>query len=106
MIPVQNIPELMLRDEVVEAVAAGKFHIYPVTTIDQGIEILTGVAAGEPNSRGNYPAGTINHLVQRRLAKLADSLRSYGGHESAQPSFLAELPDGSGAIDTPAEEEE
>lgn len=98
LIPVQNIPELMLRDEVVEAVAAGKFHIYPVTTIDQGIEILTGVAAGEPNNRGNYPAGTINYLVQHRLAELADSLRQYGGRESAT-SFVAdvtEFPDESG----------
>lgn len=98
LIPVQNIPELMLRDEVVEAVAAGKFHIYPVTTIDQGIEILTGVAAGEPNNRGNYPAGTINYFVQRRLAELADSLRQYGGRESAT-SFVAdvtEFPDESG----------
>ncbi|MCC7439096.1 MAG: AAA family ATPase [Armatimonadetes bacterium] len=105
LIPVQNIPELMLRDEVVEAVAAGNFHIYPVTTIDQGIEILTGVAAGQPNGHGDYPAGTINHRVQRRLAELADSLRQYGGRESAT-SFVTELPENASGEEIEFPEEE
>src|SRR5512146_1773728 len=55
MIPAQNVRNLMLRRDVVEAVAEGRFHVYPVCTIDQGIEILTGLAAGEKGSDGKYP---------------------------------------------------
>jgi predicted ATP-dependent protease len=61
----------MLRRDVVEAVAVGKFHIYPVETIDQGIEILTGIPAGERDESGDYPEGSINYLVEARLAELA-----------------------------------
>ncbi|MDB5035384.1 MAG: ATP-dependent protease La [Chlorobi bacterium] len=75
MIPIQNIPDLMLNNEVVEAVADGKFHIYPVSSIDQGIEILTGVAAGRRDEQDAYPEGTINSLVERRLAELANALK-------------------------------
>lgn len=75
LIPIQNVPELMLREDVVAAVAEGKFHIYAVSTIDQGIEILTGIAAGERDQNGHYPAGTINGLVEGRLRTLADKLR-------------------------------
>ena len=59
IIPVQNIRSLNLSDEVVQAVKDGKFHIYAVSTIDEGIEILTGVPAGKRNKEGKYPAGTI-----------------------------------------------
>lgn len=75
MIPVQNLSELMLANEVVDAVNEGKFHIYTVSSIDQGIEILTGVAAGARNDAGHYPAGTVNHLVEMRLAELAEGLK-------------------------------
>ena len=75
LIPIQNVPELMLRNDVVKAVEEGKFHIYAVSTIDQGIEILTGVAAGEQESDGTYPAGTINAMVETRLDDLAARLR-------------------------------
>ncbi len=75
LIPVQNVRDLMLSNEVVEAVNEGKFHIYPVSTVDQGIEILTGVAAGVRDDTGHYPDGTINYLVEQRLMQLAESLK-------------------------------
>jgi lon-related putative ATP-dependent protease len=71
MIPVSNVRNLMLRQDVVEAVKQGKFHIYPVTTIDEGIEVLTGISAGELDGDGNYPEGTINYLVQKKLDEMA-----------------------------------
>lgn len=72
MIPYQNVDELALNDEVVEAVAQGKFHIYAVRTIDEGIEILTDVPAGVCDEDGNYPAGTIHDLVSRQLREYTD----------------------------------
>jgi ATP-dependent Lon protease len=75
LIPVQNVPDLMLRDDVVEAVEQGMFHVYPVISVDQGIEILTGVTAGERDKNGRYPEGTINYLIQKRLNELSDNLR-------------------------------
>ena len=80
LIPASNVKHLMLRAEVVEAVRDGKFHIYPVETIDQGIELLTGIPAGERDSAGRYPEGTINRMVEARLADFADKARRYAGH--------------------------
>lgn len=71
MIPCQNVQNLMLKDEVVKAVENGLFHIYSVATIDQGIEILTGIPAGKPDGNDNYPEGTIHDLVNKRLISLA-----------------------------------
>jgi len=67
MIPRQNIVNLMLDEEVVAAIEKGKFHIYAVDTIDEGLEVLTGIPAGERDGDGRYPKGTINYLVQRNL---------------------------------------
>ena len=64
----------MLREDVVEAVKDGKFHIYPVETIDQGIEVLTGVAAGEADSEGVFPEDSINYLAQKKLDEMAELL--------------------------------
>ena len=75
LIPIQNVPELMLREDVVKGVEEGKFHIYSVSTIDQGIEILTGVTAGERNEEGSWPEGTINSLVEEQLYGLSEKLR-------------------------------
>jgi hypothetical protein len=76
----------MLRHDVVEAVAAGKFSVYPVETIDQGIEILTGVAAGERDGTGQFPADSINHRVERRLVEFAERARLPGpGAARAKP---------------------
>ena len=69
VIPIQNVRNLHLSDEVIQAVKEGKFHIYAVSTIDEGIEILTGVPAGKKNSSGKFPAGTINYLVYEKLKK-------------------------------------
>ncbi|MCB0710919.1 MAG: AAA family ATPase [Ignavibacteriae bacterium] len=77
LIPIQNVPELMLREDVVTAVEKGEFHIYSVSTIDQGIEILTGIAAGVEDSDGNWTEGSINALVKERLEELSEKLR-YG----------------------------
>ncbi|MBN2243073.1 MAG: AAA family ATPase [Acidobacteria bacterium] len=77
MIPVQNVKNLMLREDVVEAVAAGRFHVYAIETIDQGMEILTGRPAGE-RVEGSYPEGTINHGIERRLLQFAEGLRKFG----------------------------
>jgi lon-related putative ATP-dependent protease len=81
MIPHQNVGDLMLHKDVVEAVAAGKFHIYPVRNIDQGVEILTGVPAGEKSKNGAYPAGTVNYLVDQRLQDLAKRMKEFGAEE-------------------------
>lgn len=81
MIPHQNAGDLMLRKDVVEAVASGKFHIYPVQTIDQGITILTGVAAGEKGPDGTYPAETVNFRVDERLQELAQKMRMFEAEE-------------------------
>ena len=77
MMPQKNVRNLMLREDIVAAVAEGRFHIYPVTTVDQGIEVLTGVEAGELQEDGTYPEGTINYMVDKRLRELADKLREY-----------------------------
>jgi predicted ATP-dependent protease len=68
LIPASNVKHLMLRQDVVEAVAAGRFRIYPVETIDQGIELLTGVPAGVRGADGKFPANSINGLIEARLA--------------------------------------
>lgn len=69
MIPVQNVQNLHLSDEIIQAVKSKKFHIYAVSTIDEGIEILTGVPAGKKNKQGEFPAGTVNYLAQEKLKK-------------------------------------
>lgn len=69
IIPIQNVRNLHLQKDVIESVKEKKFHIYAISTIDEGIEILTGVPAGKQNSDGKYPAGTINYLVYEKLKK-------------------------------------
>ena len=78
MIPDQNVKDLMLRKDVVEAVRTGQFHVYPVRTIDEGIEILTGMKAGVPLPKGGYTASSVNDLVDRRLRDLAEKMRDFG----------------------------
>jgi predicted ATP-dependent protease len=78
LIPDSNVQHLMLREDVVQAVGEGKFHVYPIETIDQGIELLTDVPAGEPDDEGTYPEETINGKVQERLAKYAEEAESDG----------------------------
>ena len=69
IIPKQNVRNLHLSDEIIDTVKKGKFHIYAVSTIDEGIEILTGVPAGKRDKNGNFPLGTINYLAYEKLKK-------------------------------------
>jgi len=86
LIPHQNVPDLMLKKEVVEAVKKGNFHIYAVETIEQGIEILTGVPAGKRNKKGIYPKSSINYLVNRKLEELAEKLQEFEGGSEEESS--------------------
>ncbi|HHE48320.1 MAG TPA: ATP-binding protein, partial [Candidatus Acetothermia bacterium] len=76
IIPEGNVDDLMLPEEVVEAVRDGKFHIWAVKTVEEGIEILSGMPAGTPDEEGNYPEGTLFHLVQQRLSELREKLKA------------------------------
>ncbi|MCK9307138.1 MAG: AAA family ATPase, partial [Methanoculleus sp.] len=77
LIPASNVQNLMLKEEVVEAAKAGKFRIYPVRTIDEGIEVLTGVPPGTRREDGTYEEGTVNYLVDRRLREMAETLKGF-----------------------------
>jgi len=77
IIPASNVKHLMLRDEIVEAVRDGKFHIYTVATIDEGIALLTGKEAGEKKKDGSYPEGTVNWAVQQKIWELAAKVRIF-----------------------------
>ena len=78
MIPQSNVSNLMLKDDVVQAVKAGQFHVWSVSTIDEGIEILTGFRAGKRQPDLGFEAGTINALVDERPKQLADRLAAFG----------------------------
>ncbi len=90
MIPRSNVQDLMLRADVVAAVERGEFHVYAVSTVDQGIEILTGTAAGEADDNGDYPEGTVHFLVNGKLLELAKGLKQFAqgeeGSEGEGPS--------------------
>ncbi|MBN2265653.1 MAG: AAA family ATPase [Candidatus Aminicenantes bacterium] len=77
LVPHQNAQNLMLRSDVVAAVKEGKFRVYPVKTIDEGIEILTGIEAGQAAEDGSYPEGTVHFLVDRELQRLAKGWKAF-----------------------------
>jgi len=77
VIPQSNVQNLMLKEEVVEAIKEGRFHIYPVKTIDEGIEVLTGEKAGERRPDGSFEEGTINYISQKRLSEMAELVKEY-----------------------------
>ncbi|MEO3428591.1 ATP-binding protein [Pelagibius sp. CAU 1746] len=85
LIPASNVMHLMLRRDVIDAVAAGQFHIYPVETIAQGLELLTGRPAGErsdaPDGRGRFPEASVNRLVEDRLIAFAEARRRFAAHD-------------------------
>lgn len=82
LIPVSNIKHLMLRDDIVDAARQGRFHIYPVATVDDAIAMLTGIDAGEPDADGNYPRDSVNGLVQQRLEEMSRRRREFSdGHK-------------------------
>ncbi|OPY15813.1 MAG: Lon protease [Syntrophus sp. PtaB.Bin138] len=84
LIPASNEQDLMLRPDVIEAVARGEFAIYRVHTVDQGIELLTGIPAGEADAEGIYPEGTIHARVHDKLEQLAKGLKEFGEEEDEQ----------------------
>jgi lon-related putative ATP-dependent protease len=77
MIPESNIQNLMLKEEVVDAVRAGRFHIYSVKNIDEGIEVLTGIKAGERRQDGTFEDGTVNYRVDKQLKDMAEKLKEF-----------------------------
>jgi predicted ATP-dependent protease len=77
LLPAANVKHLMLRRVVVEAAAAGQFAVYPVATVDEAVELLTGVPAGEPDADGLYPPDTVNGRVQARLAEFIVLAQTY-----------------------------
>jgi len=78
IIPRQNIPNLILNPELQTAVAEGQFHIFAIETIDEGMEILTGMESGVRNADGHYPEGTLNALVEQRLREMAQVVKDFG----------------------------
>jgi predicted ATP-dependent protease len=80
LIPKANIPHLVLRDDVMKAIEAGTFHLFAVEKIEQGIEVLTGVAAGTRDTFGHFPASSVFGRVERRLIEIAERLRQAEGH--------------------------
>jgi predicted ATP-dependent protease len=78
IIPAANVPNLMLDEEVIEAVRNRQFHVWAVHTSDEGIELLTGCPAGERGADGQYPPGTVHRLVEDRLRDYAERLRDFG----------------------------
>ncbi len=86
IIPSTNVRHLMLKPEVIDAVREGKFNVWPIASVDQGIELLTGVPAGEPKPDGTYPEGTVHHMVDKRLRELADAAKEYAVPAAATAS--------------------
>ncbi len=79
VIPSRNVKNLMLRDEVLDAVSSGHFHIYTIDRAEEGLELFTGLEAGAPDDKGNYPEGTFNHAVMKRLTELAEVHKAKSG---------------------------
>lgn len=79
LIPASNVPHLMLRSDVVEAIGKGTFSVYPIKSIDQGIELLTGVPAGRARKNGNYDASTVNGKVTAQLSAFIEAAKALSG---------------------------
>lgn len=90
LIPAANVKHLMLRADVVAACADGRFAVYAVETIDQGIEILTGVPAGKPDTSGVFPIGSVNRALARHLDKLAAAAKRASADERRRPAKTAD----------------
>ncbi|OGN92436.1 MAG: ATP-dependent protease [Chloroflexi bacterium RBG_13_50_21] len=85
IIPESNVANLMLKETVVEAIQQGKFHLWPVRTIDEGIEVLTGVKAGERLPDGSFESESVNACVDERLRKMAEVLQRFGKEDGPKP---------------------
>jgi lon-related putative ATP-dependent protease len=79
LIPADNVQHLMLRRDVVAAIEAGKFRVYPLTRVDEAITLLTGVEAGQRDADGQFPDGSVNQLVENALVELAAKRRDFSG---------------------------
>jgi len=77
VIPRRNVKNLMLKQEVVDAVSAGKFAVYPIDMVDEGLEVLTGLAAGERGPDGEFPEGSVNSLAEKRLLMLSKTFKEF-----------------------------
>lgn len=87
LIPTANVKHLMLRRDVVEAVEAGSFQVYPVDHVDQALSLLTGMPAGERGADGEFPPGSLNRRIYERLVELAEHRRNFGkGDDDGSPS--------------------
>lgn len=86
IIPASNVRHLMLREDVREAVKAGKFTIYAIDTVDDGIELLTGVPAGQRDDQGLFPEDSINRCVEDTLTSFSESMHAFVSKENAEPS--------------------
>lgn len=84
IIPASNVINLMLHEDVITAVSAGQFYIWPVKTVEEGIYLLTGIPVGERDASGNYPPDTVHHTVQSRLRQLAEELKAFGDDNSEE----------------------
>ena len=84
LIPASNVKHLMLRPDVIEAVREGRFSVYPVTGIDQGLEILTGLKAGTRGPDSRFPEDSLNHRVEARLIELAEQRRAFARGEGEE----------------------
>jgi len=77
IMPHTNVEDLMLREEILDAVASKKFHIWPVARIEDGIEVLTGAAAGKRGEDGTFEKGTVFALVDERLSSMAATMKEF-----------------------------
>jgi len=98
VIPAANVRHLMLRDDVIEAVEKGLFHVYPVRTVDEALGVLTAVEAGVSDAEGRYPEDSVNGRVQTAIKRLAEQLKAFGREGNKKP--------GKENAETESEEEE
>jgi predicted ATP-dependent protease len=93
VIPRTNVQHLMLREDVVAAVRAGTFHVWAVDSVDQAIELLTGIPAGSPDAKGQVPVGSVNHRVATQLTRLSLVRQAWGAlGEGIHPARAGRAP--------------
>jgi lon-related putative ATP-dependent protease len=92
IVPGTNVKHLMLREDVREAVAAGKFAIHAIDSVDDGIELLTGIPAGQRDDQGLFPEGSINRRVEDTLARYAETMQAYASKEGKGNSTQKQAP--------------
>ncbi|HYA32021.1 MAG TPA: Lon-insertion domain-containing protein, partial [Thermodesulfovibrionales bacterium] len=93
IIPRRNVKNLMLKKDVVDAVRDGKFSIYPIDSVEEGLEILTGMPAGELREDGTYPEGTVNYLVAKRLTEISAALKEKKEDKDEETKKESESPE-------------